>query len=307
MSFKLPTLFFKKVQAPLMSTTLSIKAKCSSKLLQEAIVYAQEIEAMMSVYKESSMVSEINRDAYKKAVLITPELYTLLQDALQVSLKTEGLFDITIGALTQKTYKFGHSTPMLPNRNTLKKATSSVSYKNIILENKTIRFTHPNTSIDLGGIGKGYCVEALKTFLQKQGVRTGIISLGGEIATFGGTFTVGIAHPREAKLYAYFETQGSRSISTSGDYERYIKDFSHNHIIDPSSGRSSSRYASLSLVSSHHNATILDAYNTAMFLMDEKRLEAFAKQEELVYLRLDKELNEDLFQLENEVKLFKRL
>ena len=307
MSFKLPSLFFKKLQAPLMSTTLSIKAKCAPKLLQEALVYAQEIEAMLSVYKETSLVSTINREAYKQPVALTSELYALLQDAIRVSEKTEGLFDITIGALTQITYKFGHNTPMLPNRNTLKKATSAVSYKNIILENSTVSFTHPNTSIDLGGIGKGYCVEALKIFLQEKGVRSGIISLGGEIVTFGGTFKVGIAHPRESKLYAYFETEGSHSISTSGDYERYIKDFSHNHIIDPNSGRSSSRYASLSLVSEHHNATILDAYNTAMFLMEEERLKAFAAQEKLVYLCLDKDLNEDVYKLEGAVKLFKRI
>jgi len=291
MSFRLPHLFYKSIQAPLMSTTLAIKAKCSQRTLDEALQLAQAIESQLSVYRPDSEVSQLNQKASTAPVKVSDTLYALLEDAIKASQQTYGYFDITIGALTQQTYKFGHKTPMLPNRNTLKKVSQNINYKHIILKEGTVFFSHPQTYLDLGGIGKGYCVDSVKAFLQERGVRSALISLGGEIVAYGDKFTVGIAHPRERKLYAYFKIKGETYISTSGDYERYIKDFDHNHIINPNNGHSSSHYASLTLISKNSSATLLDAYNTAMFLMDEKSLETFADQEGLSFIRLDKELN----------------
>ncbi len=307
MSFKLSSLFYKKLQAPLMSTTLAIKAKCSQKILDQALVYAQEIESQLSVYRPSSELSHLNQNASSKEVAVSESLYALLQTALDVSTETEGCFDITIGALTQQTYKFGHKVPMLPNRSTLKKVSKTVNYHNVVLKDGKVRFNHPQTYLDLGGIGKGYCVDRVKHFLQEREVKSALVSLGGEIAAYGGQFTVGIAHPREKRLYAYFETEGETYISTSGDYERYIKDFDHNHIIDPISGRSSSRYASLTLVSKRANATLLDAYNTAMFLMDETEMEQFALAHDIAYLRLDKTLEQKQERLERFTKKYVKL
>lgn len=292
MNFKPPFFFYKSLQAPLMSTSLNIKAKCSQATLDKALILAQEIESQLSVYKEHSQLSYINQNAAKKAVKIDKKLYTLLETALQVSKDTAGLFDITVGALTQKSYKFGHALPTLPNRSTLKKALQHVSYENILLKEDAIFFTNIKTFLDLGGIGKGYAVDEIKTFLQTQGVTSALISLGGEIAAYGGRFKIGIAHPRAPKLYGYIEISGETYVSTSGDYERYIKNYNHNHIIDPKTGHSSSHYASLTLISKTSNATLLDAYNTAMFLMDEETLESFAKKNALAYLRLDKEIHE---------------
>ncbi len=292
MSFKLPHLFYKTLQAPLMSTTLGIKAKCPQSVLDEALALGQQIESQLSVYKTSSQLSHLNQHAADKAITVDKKLYALLEDALQVSQETAGGFDITIGALTQQSYKFGHTLPTLPNRNTLKKAVQNVSYKDVILKESTVSFNNTKTSLDLGGIGKGYAVDEIKRFLQSQGVKSALISLGGEIAAYGGKFRIGIVHPRESRLYSYFEVSEETYVSTSGDYERYIKDYNHNHIIDPKNGLSSSRYASLTLVSKSSNATFLDAYNTAMFLMDEAALEKFAQEKGLAYLRLDKNLNE---------------
>ena len=307
MNFKFPQLFYKSHQSPLMSTTLLIKAKCSQRTIDEAVTFANKMESELSVYKPKSQLSYLNQHAHTKPISVNTKLYKLLNTALQVSKETDGYFDITIGSLTQHSYKFGHKLPTLPNRSSLKKAVKNVNFKDVILENSTVSFKSKGISLDLGGIGKGYCVDEIKSFLIARGVKSALISLGGEIATFGGSFKVGVAHPRESKLYGYFETSGDTYISTSGDYERYIKNYEHNHIIDPSSGSSSSRYSSLTLISKERNATTLDAYNTAMFLMPQEALKTFATQHNIAFLQLDKSLNETSQELSHFVKKFTRL
>jgi len=279
-----------------MSTTLFIKAKCSKKVLLHSLNISKKLEEKFSVYKNDSLISLINKNAYEKEVVIDEEVYKVISQALEISQKSDGKFDITVGAITQKAYKFGHREEVLPLKKNLKKSLLGVNYKNIILTKTTIKFLHKDTYIDLGGIVKGYCVDKIQDYLLSSGVKKALVSLGGEIACYGDTFTIGIGHPRgtKGKLYATYTSDKDKTyISRSGDYERYINTYETNHIINPRTAFSSNEFASLTLVSKKIKTTALDAYNTAMFLMSKEEFISLAQEESIYYFCIEK--NENYF------------
>jgi thiamine biosynthesis lipoprotein len=92
------------------------------------------------------------------------------------------------------------------------------------------------------GWAAGHCVEILRD----AGVKSAMVSAGGDIATTGprvpaGSWKVGIRHPWLADgLAAIVEVDAS--VATSGPYER------GDHLIDPRTGRPSARWASATVV-----------------------------------------------------------
>ena len=95
---------------------------------------------------------------------------------------------------------------------------------------------------------------------------------------FGGDWLVGIKHPRKEDQIAVFRTGGrDLAISTSGDYERYIKKNgkTYHHILNPKSGKSAGDFQSITVIMEGDN-TLADAYATSLFAM--------GKQKALVFL-----------------------
>lgn len=300
--------FFKKYQtvsAPVMSTELFIKAPCSDILFDECIALAQAFEKKYSVYQKKSFISKLNDQASQQPIQLDNEAYHLIEKALEVAKATDGCFDPTIGSLSQKAYAFG-SKERLPNRANKKKYATFVDYTKIQLKSNEISFRDANTMLDLGGIAKGYCVDLIIKHLKKSGIKKALVSIGGEISCYGDSFTIGIAHPRQEGMFAYLKTKKiSTHVSTSGDYERFIKNYDHNHILDASNGHSSSQYASVSLITTEYDTMTLDALNTALFLMDETQQETVLKNYNVGLFCIDKELTSRQKSLQNKCALFK--
>ena len=89
-----------------MGTVFSIAAYAdNSARLQDSLARSfQEIERLdnlMSRYKPGSEISTINREAFHRPVVVTPELFNLLETSLRFSEQTCGAFDITVGPLMQ--------------------------------------------------------------------------------------------------------------------------------------------------------------------------------------------------------------
>ncbi|MCU0641063.1 MAG: FAD:protein FMN transferase [Candidatus Margulisbacteria bacterium] len=127
-----------------------------------------------------------------------------------------------------------------------------------------IRFN--NSALDLGGIGKGYAVEAARRLLLKKGVKSAIIDLHSSIAVIGDGWRVGIRDPRIDKDGR--EKQGVAGIvilndgdalATSGQYEQ------PGHIVDPRTGRPADRCLSVTVVAK--DAALADALSTAVFVL----------------------------------------
>ena len=89
-----------------------------------------------------------------------PEVFQLLATAMEVSRKTGGVFDITVGRLTQA-WGFQTGQPAIPDAETLAEAQAVVGWELVTLDPawRTVEFVRPGVELDAGGIAKGYAVD----------------------------------------------------------------------------------------------------------------------------------------------------
>ncbi len=264
--------FLKKineVRDKVMSTEILIKAKADKKLLEECLEIAKDFEEKLSAYKETSYISQINKMAGQEPVHCPPLVIDIIKQALEVSEETNGLYDPTIGVLTQRTYGFGTGRERIPKEEELKIKKELVNYKNVEVYTTSVFLTKKGMALDLGGIGKGYASNLIAKYLYDKGVECALVSIGGEICCYGKNWNIAVQHPRREKPLAIMTTKKDKTtISTSGDYERYIKSYDNHHILNTKTGRQSLYYAEITLVDLGFKGGKLDAYTTAMFNME---------------------------------------
>jgi len=281
----------RQYETKVMSTHLLIKAKASDELLFKAAGIAHDIEEKLSAYQSSSEISRINKNAGLHSVKCSSLTIDILKIAIEMSEATQGKFDPTIGALTQQGYGFGTGNEKLLSKAEKKHLQSFVNYRDVEIDGESVFLKRKGMALDLGGIGKGYAADKIISFLKKHGVKSALVSVGGEIHTYGRVWSLGIQHPRENRLLAQITTSKKDTmVTSSGDYERFIKDPSHHHILQPENAESANRLSSLSLISNDLDAARMDALNTALFQMDEDEMKEIVERFDLATLRVDKEV-----------------
>ena len=93
----------------------------------------ERLEATFSRFRVSSEISRLNREACNGPMVTDPEVYQLLAAALDLSRKTEGAFDITVGRLT-RAWGFSVRQPRIPDAQTMAAAQECVGWTNIELD-----------------------------------------------------------------------------------------------------------------------------------------------------------------------------
>ncbi len=192
-----------------------------------------------------SEIAKVNDNAGVSAVTVSEETYRLLKRGRELSLQSNGLFDITIGPLV-KLWGITSDAPQIPTDSEIQSYRKRVNISKLSLndEKKTAKLTNPYMEIDLGGIAKGYACDLAKKKYQELGLESGLLSLGGNIYSFGtkpdGTaFIIGLRDPRgeESDLMGNLTAPG-KVVATSGDYERYFEQDGtrYHHILDPKTG-----------------------------------------------------------------------
>jgi thiamine biosynthesis lipoprotein len=124
---------------------------------------------------------------------------------------------------------------------------------------------HYSGKIDLGGIGKGYAVEAARRLMLENGAKSGMINMRSSIAVFGNrTWQIGVQHPRQkGVLLGTITLHDGDSLGTSGDYER------GKHIIDPATGKPAELCQAVTVIGK--DAAETDALSTAIFVLGPSR------------------------------------
>ena len=142
------------------------------------------IDRLMSTYKESSEISEVNRDAASRAVVVGDELFELIKRALDLSVTTNGAFDITYASVG---YLYDYRERERPDEAHIEAALESIDYHLVKLdeESGSIRFVRDGVRIDLGGIAKGYAVERGAAILRDAGIESAIVTAGGDSRVIG--------------------------------------------------------------------------------------------------------------------------
>ena len=241
--------------------------------IEEAIAEVTRIEKMISSWDEDSETYLINKNAGIKPIKVSRELFKLIERCKQISMLTDGAFDISYASM-DKIWKFDGTMTKMPSAEEIKKSVDKVGYQKIILnkDKQTVFLKEKGMKISFGAIGKGYAADQAKQFLVSRQVAGGIIDAAGDLSTWGTDVTgkkwiIGIVNPlAKDKIVSWLPIVES-SVATSGNYEKYVtfKGKRYSHIIDPRSGYPSSRIRQVSIFAP--NAELCDALATAVFIM----------------------------------------
>lgn len=250
-------------------------------LITDAFKVCTEYENTLSKTISSSDVSKLNNSA-GDSVAVSNTTVEVLEKGKEFGDISNGIFDISIGKATELwdfhvAEEESDAVGQVPNETDLKEAVSHVDYKNIVISGNTVMFKDPDMEIDLGGIAKGYIADRLTEYLQKFGVTSAIIDLGGNIVAVGGKtaditgdikddFTIGIKDPEsDTGALLGIITCRDKTVVTSGTYERCFEyeDRIYHHILDPETGYPvDTDVVSATIISDKGNSADSDALST---------------------------------------------
>jgi len=243
------------------------------KWADELFLYMLSIEKNVSVYIEGSDPQRLKAmSGSGKYISISHETDLILKEAAGVFEVTEGAFDVTIGPV-KTLWGFDSGDYHIPDSSEIASYLERGNFRNLDMLAGKARITEAGLGIDLGGIAKGYILDAAVSWLQKKGIQSGLVEGGGDLRIFGphpkrDFWRIGIQDPRgERGALIGIVSMKDRSIATSGDYERFFirNGKRYHHILDPETGFPSQKAVSVTVIAP--NALLADAYATAVFVM----------------------------------------
>jgi len=227
------------------TVTLSHKEKMTvDKALTAAHAAVREVEKTCNIFDPESELAKLNASAADEPFVCSDLLWDVLQDARVFYRDSGGLFDVTIDPL-MKLWGFHSKRETLPSAEEIAEAKRLTGLDKVVFddEKRSVKFTVPGMSINLGGIAKGYALDRAADAIRALGVNIGWIEIGGNILALpkksgSGKYAAGIRNPFHKDEILGKTPVGDAAISTSGNYERYvvIDGRQYTHIIDPSTG-----------------------------------------------------------------------
>lgn len=224
------------------------------------------LDAELSAQRTSSEIAKLNAGGACE----NEEVLRVLARALEIAERTDGAYDPTVYPLMQL-WGFGTENAHVPQQTEISDALGAVGYER--LSSVTAPYALPSgMAVDLGGIGKGFAAETLRTCLQEQGIRSAVLSLGGNVTLIGSKidgsdWTVGLQDPDGDGCFGYVSGKDI-SVVTSGGYQRYFEENGrrYGHILNAKTGwPAGTGLSSVTIVSA--DDTLADGLSTALFVM----------------------------------------
>lgn len=201
------------------------------------------VAALMSRFDPDSQLAAINHAAGREPVAVAPELMRVLRSAQQLSARTGGAFDITIGRLTPG--PGGFNAGDIPDDVAVNTALRHVQPQRLKLDLRrhTAYVDDALTCLDLGGVAKLPILQLGLNVLTSRGIGGVMVNGGGDVLASarpdGRPWRIGVRDPAQpAQLLAVLPLHAG-VVASSGDYERYVmhEGRRYHHIIDPATGR----------------------------------------------------------------------
>jgi len=244
----------------------------------------------VSVYLENSIISRINSN--DTAVVTDSYFNENFNKSIEVSGKTNGAFDVTVGPFINA-WGFGLEKKADIDSLMIDSIMEFIGYQKISLKNNKVIKQDPRMMINFNAIAQGYSADIVGKFLESKGINNYLVDIGGEVLAKGtkendDPWVVGIQLPTQTK-HGKIEAEAkiylrNKALATSGSYRRYYEEdgLRYSHTIDPSTGYPV-KHSLLSVSVLAADAITADAYATAFMVMGvEKSVE---------FLKTDKDLD----------------
>jgi len=270
-------------------TVIHPDANTRKAALDDAFAAIERVEEVMSIYRPNSELSRLN--AQRKLIAADPWLIEVLQFAQSLSDKTDGAFDITVQPLWSL-YDSAQKRGVIPSDSEIAVAISRVDWRQVECNEASVRI-QSDQEITLNGIAQGFACDQAMSALRFHGIEHALVDTG-ELAAQGQSeqdrsWRIGIRDPRKDGEFASVAKLDGRCLATSGDYATHFTDDKrHHHLFDPTTGKSSTKAASVSVAAP--TGMQADALSTAIFVLGAKHgLELIAEMPDVDAFIIDRD------------------
>lgn len=246
--------------------------------LDNIVSIIQDIETSLSSHDENAELYKLNNDRK----IDNPSIY--LKESLSIGLDIENrmdTFSIYLGLLKQKWMDTLSNNKVL-SQDIIDAELGKIRGTCIDIASNSITLEGEG-NIDLGSIGKGYCLDKIKEYLDNKNISSYLVSAGSSSSIFGdlenNDFKVTLRDYPSRQLNV---KNAGLSISSIFEQKYEIDGEIYSHIINPKTGNSRPMYQySLILDSkmdSKFPSAYIDGYSTGFINMDLESIKDFSNE-----------------------------
>ncbi len=279
---------FNAMASPCEILVRNLDAKLIKRIAKIAMSETRRIESKYSRYIKNNLVAQMN-NSRGRTVPIDSETFNLLEYAKNIHQLSDGLFDITSGAL-RKVWRF-EKNAQPPTESEIRDVLPHIGFKLLEYDDHSFRCPN-NTEIDFGGVGKEYAVDQVSNLLRpicSESKSSYLVNYGGDISAVKldeqhQKWIVGVESASNDQQTDSIINILHGSVATSGNTKRHLqyKGKLYGHILNPKTGypiedapRSITTFASSCLVAGSFSS---------LAMLQGKNAEAFLKENELDYI-----------------------
>ncbi len=254
----------------LVAVVAANRANLGRLALDRAEAALRGVETRMSNHLERSEVGRLNRAPAGETIALGAETLAVLTAARRLHRETEGAFDVTCRPLLTL-WRERAGAGRTPAFDELSAARNQSTWEHLTLLADGARKTSPGVEVDLGGIAKGWGVDAAVGALVAGGCAGGLVEVGGDLRVWGlrpdgGLWPVEVRDPFGGAVMATLRLR-DRAVCTSGSYARHVEidGRRYSHVVDPRTGWPADATPSVTVVA--RDALTADAWATALSVL----------------------------------------
>jgi thiamine biosynthesis lipoprotein len=249
---------------------------------ESALDEIDRLEDQLTVYRDTSEISQLNKRAVVEEVVLEERLFGLLELSARLWQETEGAFDISLGSLL-KTWGFFRRNAHIPEDTSHLLDTVGMQHVLLDRERRTVRYLVPGLEINLGSIGKGYSLDRAADRLRTWGIASALLHGGhSSILAMGHPpgddrgWPVAVQHPLDPEKRLAVISLRDKAMGTSAATFQHLEYEGRRlgHILDPRTGWPAEGTAHATVVA--RSAAEADALATAFFILGADKARSIA-------------------------------
>lgn len=272
-----------EVSRPMLGTWVRVVARHptpgrAARAIERAFAAVRRVDGEMSVHRDDSALSRVNRAAGRGALAVPPAVLEVVETAREAARRSDGVYDPTVLPLMLAYGFYGARRDAMPDAAEIDRALERMGAGQIALDRAagTLGLARAGAGLDLGSIGKGWAVDRAVDALRAEGVTSGLVDAGGNVYGLGtpgpgvAGWSIGLFHPVTGRTEHVF-TLRDQAVATSGNSEQMhlLGRVRLGHLFDARSGLPANGHLSASVVAAR--AVDADVMSTVAFLLGPDR------------------------------------
>ena len=257
--------------------------------LHEDLRQYHQLYDIYNRYSGVTNLRDVNEQAGAGPVSVDARILSMLAEAQEMYTTTNGKMNIAFGAVLRLWHNYREAAErdpaaaQRPPIAQLQAAGEHCSIADLILDQAagTVAFGDPELQLDVGSVGKGYAVEMASQAAQARGLKSAIISVGGNLRTIGhkpdgslwsggiqNPWTAADPQPGQADPYLCAVELEDLALVTSGNYQRYytVDGKRYHHLIDPDTLMPAGYFSAVAVLGP--DSGLADCLSTGLFCMN---------------------------------------